>query len=116
MFCTRVIRDSAGPLGSYCKFRGHAKGRDLTKQTTHFAVCVQVSLRLSGAKNVQELHLQLEYAKAGDIAGLERKWMKDGASRTEIKKRVGQAMAVCMLCVRCHDLGTQMVAGWCKQN
>lgn len=115
-FGTRVIRGSADPLGSYGKLRGHARGRDPTKETPHFAVCVQVALRLSGAKNVQELHLQLEYAKAGDIAGLERKWMRDGASRTEIKKRVGQAMAVCMIFVRCHDLGTRMAAGWCKQN
>ncbi len=54
----------------------------------------QVALRISGAKTVQDLSTQLECAKSGDFMALERQWLKDGASRGEVKKRLGQAMQV----------------------
>jgi hypothetical protein len=58
---------------------------------------MQVALRISGAKDVQELAMQLEWAKSGDFVSLERKWLKDGASRAEVKKRLGQAMQVSII-------------------
>jgi hypothetical protein len=59
----------------------------------------QVALRISGAKNVLDLTMQLELAKSGDFMSLERQWLKDGASRGEVKKRLGQAMQVRLMCL-----------------
>jgi hypothetical protein len=55
---------------------------------------MQVAMKISGAANRFELAWQLECAKDADYQSLEVKWLKDGASRAEIKKRIGQAMEV----------------------
>lgn len=56
--------------------------------------CLQVCLRIPGAANARELSWQFECAKDADYSSLEVKWLKDGASRAEIKKRLGIAMTI----------------------